>query len=162
MSKVYAVSTGSYSDYRIESIYSTRELAEEAISLSDTPNYYDIEEFDLDPPNAPAKDGWGMYTVVLHTSLTQDVDSKTTYHKASIGLGGHTPYYRDGDHSFSLRSEYTKTGARLIGYRFGCNVYADSDERAIKVANERRIVAVANGELRALEERYGIIPQGTQ
>lgn len=44
--KVYLVSTGEYSDYSVEGIYSTRELAEEAVKRFASHN--DIKEFELD------------------------------------------------------------------------------------------------------------------
>jgi hypothetical protein len=44
--KVYAVSSGDYSDYRIDAVYSTKERAEAFINGATTT--YDIEEWELD------------------------------------------------------------------------------------------------------------------
>lgn len=44
--KIYAVTNGSYSEYRVEGIYSTREKAEEAHKLYTSDN--EIEEYELD------------------------------------------------------------------------------------------------------------------
>lgn len=53
MTTVYAVSTGEYSDYGIECIFSTKEKAQEYIKLtneySSRGDFNDIEEFELDP-----------------------------------------------------------------------------------------------------------------
>ncbi len=52
MTKVYAISEGSYSDYRVRAIFKTRKLAEEAIARARTVSRYDddwneVEEYDL-------------------------------------------------------------------------------------------------------------------
>lgn len=157
MTTVFAVTSGSYSEYRIDGLYSTREKAEEAIALSKRSGHFDIEEYALDPPNADVKEGWDMYSVVLWTSMTSGVDSKTQCRKVERDLGGFTSYGSpESPHYFATWYEYTHNASRLIGYRFGCYVYADGEERAIKVANERRIMAVANGELQAWELQNGI------
>lgn len=157
MTTVFVVTSGSYSDYRINGLYSTREKAEEAIARSSRSSDYDIEEYTLDPPNADFKEGWDMYSVVLWTSMTSGVDSKTRCSKVHKDLGGFYSYVSpESPHYFEMWGEWTRNASRLTGYRFGCYVYADSEERAIKVANERRIMAVANGELRAWELKNGI------
>jgi len=49
MKKVYAVSSGSYSDYRVNAIFSTKELAEEFMRYIPDNDYNDIEEYEIDP-----------------------------------------------------------------------------------------------------------------
>ena len=48
--KVYIVTSGEYSDYGIEAVFSTREMAEKYIATNNTTDYpYDyIEEYDID------------------------------------------------------------------------------------------------------------------
>ena len=57
MKNIYVLTEGSYSDYHIVGVYSTKELAEEAQSL-----YQDsqIEEYDLDniPEHPPGMSAW--------------------------------------------------------------------------------------------------------
>jgi Fe2+ or Zn2+ uptake regulation protein len=57
MKNIYVLTEGSYSDYHIVGVYSTKELAEEAQSL-----YKDsqIEEYDLDniPEHPPGMSAW--------------------------------------------------------------------------------------------------------
>jgi hypothetical protein len=57
MTSIYVLTEGSYSDYHIVGVYSTKELAEEAQSL-----YKDsqIEEYDLDniPEHPPGMSAW--------------------------------------------------------------------------------------------------------
>ena len=57
MKNIYVLTEGSYSDYYIVGVYSTKELAEEAQSL-----YQDsqIEEYDLDniPEHPPGMSAW--------------------------------------------------------------------------------------------------------
>mgnify|MGYP001377046339 CR=1 FL=1 len=157
MPTVYAVTSGSYSDYRVDALYSTREKAEQAIALSTNPYGYDIEDYELDPANAEVKEGWELYSVVLWTSMVQGVDSMTKVNPVSRGPGGiHEDRTPDDPCYFATWVGWAHNTSRLLGYRFGCNVYADSPERAIKVTNERHIMAVANGELAAFEKQHGI------
>jgi hypothetical protein len=61
MTKVYVLTTGSYSDYHIVATFSTRELAEEAKKLcgNDDP---EIQEYELDslqiPDHPPGQTAW--------------------------------------------------------------------------------------------------------
>ena len=48
MDKVYIVTTGSYSDYHIEAVFSKKELADEYCKRAGSS--YDIEEWQLDEP----------------------------------------------------------------------------------------------------------------
>ena len=54
---IYVLTEGSYSDYHIVGVYSTKELAEEAQSLYE---YSQIEEYDLDniPEHPPGMIAW--------------------------------------------------------------------------------------------------------
>lgn len=157
--KCYAVSTGEYSDYRVLAIYSTREKAQAAIDLSDQPDTYEIEEFDLDPPDNAYRADMRRYTVTLWISRVPGILDKTSTYKTPLrlgGWGGEEDEVDDGHfypwHEFGMRS------TRLLGYRFICTVVADSEERAIKVANERRIMALANTEpMTEFERKYGIV-----
>lgn len=45
--KIYIVSTGDYSDYSIEKVFSSREKAEKYISFRKNSNEYQIEEFEV-------------------------------------------------------------------------------------------------------------------
>lgn len=49
-SKVYIVTAGCYSDYRIKAIFSTQELANEYVSLCQDLELNEIEEWELDNP----------------------------------------------------------------------------------------------------------------
>jgi hypothetical protein len=57
MKNIYVLTEGSYSDYHIVGVYSTKELAEEAQSLY---NGSQIEEYDLDniPEHPPGMSAW--------------------------------------------------------------------------------------------------------
>jgi hypothetical protein len=57
MTSIYVLTEGSYSDYHIVGVYSTKELAEEAQSLY---NSSQIEEYDLDniPEHPPGMSAW--------------------------------------------------------------------------------------------------------
>lgn len=57
MKNIYVLTEGSYSDYHIVGVYSTKELAEEAQSLYEDS---EIEEYDLDniPEHPPGMSAW--------------------------------------------------------------------------------------------------------
>ena len=52
MSKVYIVTSGEYSDYHIDAVFTTREKAEQFCAVHNTcerySNFYNIEEYDVD------------------------------------------------------------------------------------------------------------------
>jgi hypothetical protein len=50
MKKVYIVTHGEYSSYRIDAVFDKLELAEEYIRLHDAYYYNPVEEWELNPP----------------------------------------------------------------------------------------------------------------
>jgi len=161
MPTVYAVTSGSYSDYRVHAVYSTKEKAEEAINLAETSQWmqYDIEERELDPPINTNPSTLRRYYVNLYISKVAGVSDRTETSASHVGLGGWGEDVTDAGENylfFPWHDSYSSSVVRLFGYRFLCTVVSDDEEQAIKVANERRIMAVANGELAAWEKRVGI------
>jgi len=108
MKTIYVLTEGSYSDYHIVGVYSTKELAEEAQTL-----YKDsqIEEYDLDniPEHPPGMKAWfvlisdgkldGIYVSQV-SPFDQTVPCESEY-KYPNGMITYTVYCWavDGDHA---------------------------------------------------------------
>jgi hypothetical protein len=128
--KVFAVTSGSYSDYHVVAVFSTEAKAQEYIDASkeaasyDWCNLEDVEEYTLDAPIIP------LYYVtvrMLRDGTIEDGDN------LDLHFGEHTTgfvgiwIYNSGDSAFSWTTD-TK-----------------DKKRAIKVANEKRAEIIALG-----------------
>ena len=127
--KVYVVTSGSYSDYSIECVFSTREKAEEYLQYHD--DEYRIEEFALDEEFAKNESRW---------EITIDLSSD------EVGIT--KEFHPLGD-------EYIKTLNCMTLHKipryykdkslmFRTWVRTATKDRAIKVARERLVAAKAN------------------
>jgi len=119
--KVYVVSSGSYSDYSIDAIFSTKEKADQylatqkaVIKHSCLDQYNDVEEFRLDVP----KRQWE--TTVVWMAKNGDLAGVEMQGDRQLGWGGFDRY------------------GNLIWVVAGHN-----DKRAIKVVNEKRAQILA-------------------
>ncbi len=119
--KVYVVTQGQYSDMTIEAVFTTRKKAQAFIDNEGDMNE-EIEEFELDKNLRP-----------LSTILTPCME-------------------RNGDVRMVLKRRDSPTNAesaRVISSYMSdqlylrCDIVTDSEERAIKVCNERRIQILA-------------------
>ena len=138
MKKVYAVSSGSYSDYRVDAIFSTKELAEEFMRCIPDNDYNNIEEYEIDPP-APdlIKRGYAIWSVyMLRNGDVESVEKNETTLYA-IGNIRHTIWWR------TKAPAYKGKGIPDI---LTSKVWAKTEKQAIKIVNEHRIQMIANGE----------------
>ena len=125
--KVYMVTTGCYSEYRVNGVYSTKEAAEYAHSLYNSGN--EIEELTVDElPDHPR--GLASWLVLMDgDGNTRDV------HKT--------------DPMFSNESvRYYAAGLGWFRENNDCMVFtmwAKDKDHAVKVANETRIMLKACG-----------------
>lgn len=118
MSKIYIVTTGCYSEYRIEAVFSNHDRAVEyADNLPDST----VEEFDLDPVNPPEfRPGLKRYEILMFANGDPNVrvrkicPTNSFYDKNEIRA---EPY---GSHAM----------------RTSC--WAESEHHAIKIGTERR------------------------
>jgi hypothetical protein len=136
--KVYAVSSGSYSDYKVNAIFSTKELAEEFKSLVPNPEYNDIEEYDLDPLTTDLiKRGYSVWTI--HMLIDGAVESAE---KAGTGLYSvtHTGHY------LWRRTRAPAYKGKGIPDILQSDVWAKTQQAAIKIVNEHRTQLIANGD----------------
>lgn len=122
--KIYIVTSGEYSDYHIEAVFTTKEKAVEYVEQHGT--YYDIEEYDLDKEVEKKTQLWsivfciedGKFDEANPISYNKNKDVDTCYVEERFGDG--KMYY-------------------IIFL-----VYADSMNRAVKIARERFAAVKAN------------------
>ncbi len=120
MAKVYLVTEGCYSDYRVLGVYSTKENADYAHVLYASDNK--IEEYDLDYFGDDPRDGLLPYAVEM--KKTGDVAEVIRWGVHEVPSSKWVPLmYSDAVRFF---------------------VRARDDEHAVKIANERRAELIAS------------------
>ena len=121
MNKVFIVTSGVYSDYKIERVFSTKEKALEYIDTKD--DSYKLEEFDIDEP------------VVRETQVYEvsfDLEKKQVHNVRIMW----SKIYKD---LIIIKSRFPYIRKTLCIY-----VESDSRERALKIASERYGAIIAN------------------
>lgn len=121
MSKVYLVTDGWYSDYRVLGVYATMEKAEQAKLLYAADN--DIEEYELDAvPDSPP----GLVPFVVTITFS----------------GGVEGVYRESVVQFEPRWYVTNWYSSPCGRFY---MWARDEQHAVKIANEWRAQIAALG-----------------
>ena len=135
MMKVYAVTSGIYSDYGIEALFSSKEKAEEFMRLFPrrTPEYNDPEEYVLNPDAVDhVKKGRSLWVV----TMSRD--------------GSVSEAYKKGNDCWSLYGPpeivERKTGGRAPEKVLRVMAWAKTEEQALKIANGQRARMIAKGE----------------
>ena len=128
---IYVVTAGSYSDYHIEAVFSTKELADlYASTITDA----DVEEYTLDEITTRmqrAKNGFFFY----HVNMRMDGDdAEARLENSDKCLDGE---FWVRYHSLVWRKPQS---FYITGF-----FYARSQEHAIKILNEIRVQLIANG-----------------
>ena len=135
---VFAVNSGSYSDYRIDAIFSTKDKAEAYMKAVSGDDYNAIEEYEMDPPVTDLiKRGYSIWMVhMLVDGTTERVEQREldSYAVSSIG---HTVWRR------TQAAAFKGTGKPDILISI---VWAKNSEQAIKIVNEHRIQMIANNQ----------------
>ncbi len=127
MKTVFVVTSGEYSDYGIDAMFSTRELAQKFIdSFNDKYSDMDIEEWDLDPNKQHLKQNRKPY--FLRINKVGDISD-----------------LRVCDSSFGFKHDIPEAA---ISYTHGLewmnlHCFADDDNHAIKIAGEKRAQILA-------------------
>jgi len=149
MTTIYVVTRGEYSDYGICRAFSTRGLAEQWLSAlptnemvskdrrdtnADYPSGYRIEEFSLDDMSDPP---------VSHCHVVLSLESGDVL-SARYSEGGFA--------TISVDKTIVRSGGYLHVKSVHVSVPTHEEERAVKVANEKRTQLIALG--RTAEGRY--------
>lgn len=122
--KIYAVSSGEYSDYHIDCVFRTKEEAEGWISKRWSPNDYTIEEWAFDTYNPAQLAGFTVYMDVdtgdVKGGWEADHEGPSTLHVGyqtpTYAWDRYSPYFkmtvkclaRDKDHAIKIASEYRR------------------------------------------------------
>jgi len=141
MRKVYIVTSGDYSDYRINAVFSTLELAEEYEKLASHRNSNGVNEWEMDVDFPELRDKTPIFHVVmLRDGATLSVDELPVNEfnadalKRSPRLGSPSALGERG------WPEKRKEKALRGSFR------AKDAEHAVKIANEHRTRMIAAGE----------------
>ena len=131
MSTVWLVTKGCYSDYRLVGVFSSKENAKKymrAFPHDGYDGYNDIEEYELDRAIIEIDAGLRNYIInmavdgqVLNTQVNNEYDPN----EGRFEIWG---------------------GKRITHYTF--NIWAKDESHAVKIANERRIMALASQDAR--------------
>lgn len=138
MKKIYAVNSGSYSDYRVVALFSTPERAQEFMAAVPDSDYNDVEEFELNPDTADLiKRGYSLWLVyMLRDGNTERVK------QLELSLYG----VDDVGHRIWRRTQAPAYKGRGIPDCLTSTVWAKSEEAAVKIVNEYRARMIASGE----------------
>lgn len=119
--KVYLVTSGEYSDYKVEAIFDDKELAKKFISLHGKHCCNDeIEEFEMNKYKSDTEKGLCGYGIWMERNGKYKIHSEILSHECQNKL------------SFTYNNEY------LVVY-----CLAKSEEHAVKIANEKRTQILA-------------------
>lgn len=129
MKKIYVVTSGAYSDYGIDAVFDTEELAKKYIASFNKGGFYEmfIEEWILNPNKEEIKEGRKAYRIRM------DKQGNTTEIEWSNSAFGFKEKIGDGI-SFTYNNQF-----------MNCYCFAKDDKHAVKIANERRIQYIASG-----------------
>ena len=121
--KIYIVTSGEYSDYHIDAVFSTKEKAKAYIQQKGTE--YDIEEYELDEEVEKKTQLWSIEFGVESGELCEAIT--TSYNRNEVV------------DTCSIFETFYWNEPRIRFY-----VDADSMERAVKIARERFAAVKAN------------------
>ena len=118
--KIYLVSSGRYSDYSIDRVFSTLEKAEFWIGASGGDHGYAIEEFDVDQePGMTHKQTWVSVFQFLGTRWIYSYDDKSRY-----AVEGEIDV-RESHSDLTAAGTNDRTGKRKAYYCDGSGLFAD-------------------------------------
>jgi hypothetical protein len=127
MAKIWGISEGAYSDYGVLAIFSTEEKARAYLDEYNKIRHNDarLEEFDLDPEPPQS-------VTVVRVNIRKNGDVIMVSDPCreaieNVGFRQYGGYYRD------------------LGLFLWWYVQTDDQERAVKVANEKRAMLIAAG-----------------
>jgi len=129
MKKIFIVTSGAYSDYGIDAVFSTEELAQKFIDSFKQDNYNDmyIEEWPLDPNEQHLKQGRKPFFLKINKKGdVTDIKIKTS----ASGFKSDMP---TANISFTANDEW-----------MNIECFADDDAHAVKIAGEKRTQILAN------------------
>jgi hypothetical protein len=135
--KVWLVSSGEYSSYTVNAIFTSPKLAQAYMdnfpSTCRHGGYNGLEEFELDPLVEEVKNGWKAFYVSMDKAGNCSVNDALSLNEE---LGFRGPYMIKGEIKIALSGV----------------VIAKDQMHAAKMINERRVQLIASGEWDIAEE----------
>ena len=137
-STVFVLTTGSYSDYSIVGVFSTKEKEAEFRQAFPSSDYNEVETYPFDS-NAPSlrANGYSLYQLyLLRDGITEKItriSSPSTYELSQVG---NCKVWR--------RSTAPAYAGKGIQDCIDIIVWAKSDVHAIKIASEKRAQLIAS------------------
>lgn len=128
MNKVFVVTSGTYSDYSIDSIFTTIELAQSFIDIfKDEWNTMEIEEWDLDPNK-------------------NHLNQKRKPYFLSINKNGDVSDLELSDNAYGFKQDMPQAEISYTRDLEWMNIrcFADDENHAVKIAGEKRAQILAN------------------
>jgi hypothetical protein len=121
--KVYLVTSGNYSDYGVDAVFESEELANKFIrSLKKCYEEFRVEEYDLNPHEKQVRSGFFPFFVRMNkTGVCIEVYEESSYY----GFGGDRAYNFD------------------VNKNLYNHVFAKDEKHAIKITNEKRTELIA-------------------
>jgi len=131
--KIFIVTSGAYSDYHIDAVFSTKENAEKYNNIYASGDFEDIEEFEVDE---------------AMSLINRIRDEKITIYLVCMDRDGNVKETRKESPSISLVKELLSGKHRRILYADCMDMYviAKDEKHAVKIVNEKRVQLIANNE----------------
>ena len=137
--EVFAVNSGSYSDYRVNALFSSRKLAEEYMKTFPLGDPNEIEVFELDPPGVDlVHRGYSVWRVLMLEDGTTEEVERTANSYYDVEHAGISTIWK--------RSEAPFYKGKGTPDAMDSRVWAKTEKQAVKIANEKRVQMIANGE----------------
>ncbi len=129
---LYAVSKGSYSDYRVVAIFDKKELAEKF--KPHVEDYNDIEEYELNPGIEAVQRDY----LAFHVEMLRNGDVAKTFETDFTYAIDSTPV---------LFPQWDSAGRKQTGKKvLRVITWARNEKHAVKITNEKRAMLIASGE----------------
>ena len=127
MTKSYIITSGSYSDYSIDRVFSTKEKADKYVNWKNQFNNfcgdYETEEWEMD-------ESWNKKEIVTIIQMERDGNVRRKY------LEEYTEY------NLGFIGHYKPCGEK--GWIFMWGVKTTDEKSAVKIVNEKRTYAISN------------------
>jgi hypothetical protein len=137
VTKVFAVNSGSYSDYGIVAMFSTRQLAQEFMDAVPDYGYNDIEEYDLDPPaTEKIRKGYKLWCIRMLKDGSVEMVDKSEINTYNVKDAGEFTIWE--------RTKAPAYRGNGIPNAMTGTVWARTEKQAVKIANEKRVQMIAN------------------
>jgi hypothetical protein len=148
MKIIYVVTSGAYSDYSINAVYDSRELAEAAARGREG---YAIEEYPLNPGEAEWRAGRSLW----HVQIRADGSVISADDFGMMWDADGLPDNLTIETTQALPIPDQPWVSEIVGFVLDVYVWSEDQTRATKVANERRAEWIASGkwQRRSLELR---------